>query len=72
MDPREEQAVRFERIAEELESATMHCRTTARHFREGEIPRAGAHALAVHGHLLRARSLFEEAALDHAGHSRAT
>ena len=34
----------YDAAAEELDQAAAHCRTAARHFRDGEVPRAAAHA----------------------------
>ncbi len=66
MDPRDEQAARFEAMAAELEQAAAHCRSTAQHYRDREIPRAGAHAFAAQGHLVNAQQFFEDAAKLHA------
>jgi len=66
MDPRDEQAERFDQVAAELELAAAHCRSTAKHFRDREIPRAGAHAFAAHGHWVAAGATFDEAAVAHA------
>jgi len=49
MDPRDEQAERFDQVAAKLELDAAHCRSTAKHFRDREIPRAGVHAFAAHG-----------------------
>jgi hypothetical protein len=37
-----------------LETAARHCRTAAQHFRDGEIPRASAHAWAAFGQMREA------------------
>jgi acetyl esterase/lipase len=67
---RERQASRFDLIASEAESAAAHARTAAVHFRNFEIPRAGAHAFALEGHLANIRRVLDEAAVEHAGRSR--
>jgi hypothetical protein len=53
-DPRDEAALRFEAIADELDRAAAHCRSVAAHFRERATPRAAAHAFAARGHLVTA------------------
>ena len=68
-DARTEAAERFEAMAAELERATGHCRVAAGHYREGDIPRAAAHAFAAYGHLLRGQAGLEEAARVHASKS---
>jgi hypothetical protein len=57
--------------AEELEHAARHCRTTARHFRDGDVPRAAAHAWAAFGHVRTADAAMEEQARTHAHKSNA-
>ena len=47
----EEAALGYEAAAADLELAARHCRTAAQHFRDGEIPRAAAHAWAAFGHV---------------------
>jgi hypothetical protein len=66
----EHQASRLERAVLELEQATLHYRVAASHLRDAEIPRAAAHAWAAEGHLVAVRREAEDAALDHARHSR--
>src|SRR5262245_16980897 len=44
-------AERYEASAAELERAAKHLRIAADHFRQGEVARGCAHALAVHGHM---------------------
>ncbi len=63
-------AQRYEDAAAELERAVEHCRVAAEHFRNREVPRAGAHAWAVRGHLLEAQARLDEQARDHARSSR--
>ena len=66
---RERQAARFDLIAVEAESLAAHARTAAAHFRNGEIPRASAHAFALEGHLVNVRRALDEATIEHAGRS---
>lgn len=66
-DPLEEVALKCEQAAQELSLAAQHMQTTADHFRNREVPRAGAHSLATHGHMERARALLAEVAMIHAG-----
>ena len=61
----------YDEAAEELDRAAEHARVAARHFRNGEVPRGGAHAWAVRGHVLAAERLLDEQALEHRLHSRA-
>lgn len=70
-ETRERQAARFDLIAREADSLAAHARTAATHFRNQEVPRAGAHAFALEGHLANIRHLLAEAAIEHAGRSRA-
>lgn len=60
----------FDAAAEELEKAAAHARTSAQHLRDGEIPRAGAHAWATRGHVLGAQQSLDDDALEHRLHSR--
>ena len=66
----EQAAQFFDRAADELDQAAAHCRTAAQHFRAGEVPRAGAHAWAAHGHVLAAAEQLEQQARGHALRSR--
>ena len=68
---REEQAKKLDRIADEAVMLAEHARVAATHFRSGEVPRAGAHALALEGHLIAARRLLDEIAVAHAAKARA-
>jgi hypothetical protein len=61
----EEQAARFVSIAEEAAKLADHARIAAAHFRSGEVSRAGAHALALQGHLIVVRNLLDEVAVVH-------
>jgi uncharacterized protein Yka (UPF0111/DUF47 family) len=61
----------YEDAAAELERAVAHCRVAAEHFRNGEVPRAAAHAWAARGHLLEAEAHLDEQARDHASRSKA-
>jgi hypothetical protein len=67
----EEAAALFDAAAEELDKAATHARTAAQHFRDGEVPRAGAHAWATRGHMLAAQQALDEQALEHRLRSRA-
>jgi hypothetical protein len=59
----------FEHAAQELTLAVEHCRTAARHFRVGEVPRAGAHAWAATGHIRNAEESLDRQAREHASKS---
>jgi hypothetical protein len=65
----EQAAKLYDAAAEELEQAVAHCRTAARHFREGVVPRAAAHAWAAFGHLKTAEESLEAQARTHAERS---
>lgn len=67
---REEQARRFDQIAEEAGKVADHARIAATHFRNAEVPRAGAHALALEGHMINARRILDEIAVVHASRAR--
>jgi hypothetical protein len=56
----------LEEAADQLETAAQHCRVAAGHFRDSEIPRAGAHAWAAQGHLLEAEERLQASARLHA------
>jgi hypothetical protein len=60
------QAEFYEQAAKELDMAAAHLRTTAKHFRNREIPRACAHVFATQGHLLTVQKIIEDHALLHA------
>jgi hypothetical protein len=60
----------YEAAAEELDAAAAHARRAAEHFRDGEVPRGGAHAWATRGHVLAAERSLDEQALEHRLHSR--
>jgi len=62
----EDAALVYDATAEELELAARHCRTTAKHFRHREIPRAAAHAWAAFGHVRIAEDALEDQARTHA------
>jgi TPR repeat protein len=66
----EEAAALFDEAAAELERAAAHARVAAQHFRDGEVPRGGAHAWAVRGHLLKAGRALDEQAVEHGERSR--
>ena len=69
-EARERQSQRLQSIAREAEQLAAHARSTATHFRDREIARAGAHALALEGHLVMIRRLLDEIAISHAEKSR--
>jgi hypothetical protein len=60
----------YDGAADELEKAAAHARRAAEHFRDGEVPRGGAHAWATRGHLLAAEKSLDEQALEHRLRSR--
>jgi hypothetical protein len=60
----------YDQVAVELDQAAAHARWSARHFRDGEVPRGAAHAWATRGHILAAEQALDEQALDHRTHSR--
>ncbi len=68
---REQAADRYDAAANELERAVAHLRTSARHYREQEIPRGCAHAWAAHGHIVTARQQMDDNAVIHASRSQA-
>jgi hypothetical protein len=67
---REEQARRLDTLAGDADKIAAHARIAATHFRNGEVPRAGAHALALEGHLVNVRRLLDEVAVEHASRAR--
>jgi hypothetical protein len=67
---REAQAQRLDALAAEADKIAAHARIAATHFRGGEVPRAGAHTFALEGHLVNARRLLDEVAVDHASRAR--
>jgi hypothetical protein len=56
----------YEGAAAELDQAAAHCRPAASHFRDGEIPRAAAHAWAARGRILVAADSLDAQAREHA------
>jgi hypothetical protein len=68
-DSLEAAAELYERAAAELDRASRHCRTAARHFREREVPRGTAHAWAAFGHVLTAEDALRSQAQAHASKS---
>ena len=61
-----EQAARlYDQAAEELDGAAAHCRRAAEHFRNGDVPRAAAHAWAAFGHVLEAEQRLDDQAREH-------
>lgn len=69
-EPFEGIACRYEEVVAELELAIAHLKTTAAHFREKELARAGAHAFAVTGHLKKAEQKMDALAILHANHAK--
>ena len=65
------QAGRFDRLAAEAVLVGDHARVAAARVRSGDVARAGAHALALEGHLVHIRPLLDEIAADHASRSNA-
>ncbi len=63
-------AALFDEAAAELDRAAAHARVAAQHLRHGEVPRGGAHAWAVRGHLLRAGQALDRQAVEHSERSR--
>ena len=55
--------------AVELDRAARHCEVSAKHFRDGEVPRGAAHAWAAVGHIREAEARLEEQARLHARHA---
>jgi heme oxygenase len=66
-DSLEAAAELYERAAAELDRASRHCRTAARHFRE--LPPGSAHAWAAFGHVLTAEDALRSQAQAHASKS---
>jgi hypothetical protein len=55
----------FESAASEFRTAADHLDLAGRHFRNGEVPRGGAHAFAALGHAQKAQESLHEAAKLH-------
>jgi hypothetical protein len=55
----------YEDAAAELDRAAAHCRVSAEHFRNAEVPRGAAHAWAAFGHVREALDRLEQQARDH-------
>ncbi|HET7450128.1 MAG TPA: hypothetical protein VFJ78_05985 [Gaiellaceae bacterium] len=66
----EEAAKLYDQAAVELDQAAAHARWSARHFRDGEIPRGAAHSWAARGHILAAEQALDEQALEHRKQSK--
>ena len=60
----------YDKVAAELDQAAAHARTTAQHFRAGEVPRASAHAWALQGHLREAQERLDAQSREHARRSQ--
>lgn len=67
---REQAAERYDAATNELERAVAHLRTSARHYRNQEIPRGCAHAWAAHRHIVTARQQMDDNAVIHASRSQ--
>ena len=65
-DSLEQQAARLDEVILELERAIAHARIASRQFRDGEVPRACAHVIAVSGHLTRSSGMIQSACESHA------
>jgi hypothetical protein len=63
-------AALFDAAADEFDKAAAHARVAAQHFRDGEVPRGGAHAWAARGHVLAAEQALDAQALEHRLHAR--
>ncbi len=59
----------YDEAAEELDRAAAHCRRSAEHFRNREVPRGAAHAWAARGHVLEAEARLDAQARTHASKS---
>jgi hypothetical protein len=60
----------YDEVAAELDLAAAHARTAAQHFRAGDVPRAAAHAWALHGHLREAENRLDAQSREHARRSQ--
>jgi hypothetical protein len=69
---REEQARKLDQVGTEASRLADHARIAAAHFRNNEVPRAAAHALASSGHLANIRKILDEIASVHASRARTT
>jgi 1-aminocyclopropane-1-carboxylate deaminase/D-cysteine desulfhydrase-like pyridoxal-dependent ACC family enzyme len=70
VNPNFEEAARlYDDAATELEQAAAHCKVAARHFRDGVVPRAAAHAWAALGHVREAEERLDAQARTHASRS---
>jgi hypothetical protein len=58
-------AASYDAAAEELEHGAAHARRAAEHFRDGEVPRATAHAWAAFGHLKASEDSLLQQAREH-------
>lgn len=66
----ERTAKQYDAIAKELEQASLHYKTAAKHFRDAEIPRGTAHAYAGWGHMNKAEILLKAESIHHAENSK--
>jgi hypothetical protein len=70
MNPELEAAAKlYDDAAKELDRAAAHCRVSAKHFRQGIVPRGTAHAWAALGHIREAEERLDEQARAHAERS---
>ena len=67
----EEAAQLYERAAEELGLAQVHCLSSAEHYRTADVPRGAALAWAALGHLKVAEDRLLQQARDHRERSSA-
>jgi TPR repeat protein len=61
----EEAARLYEEAAGELDRAARQCAVSAKHFRDGEVPRGTAHAWAALGHIREAEDRLDAQARKH-------
>jgi hypothetical protein len=70
-DGLDQAAADCEQLADRLDIAARHLRTSAGHFRAADVPRACAHLLATEGQLIAVRRGLDTRAEAHAAHSDA-
>ncbi len=66
----EQSATQYDAIAKELELAADHFKSAAKHFRNQEIPRGSAHALAGWGHINKSEKFLKAESIVHAESSK--
>jgi len=67
---REEQARKLDDICAEASRLADHARMAAACFRNHEVPRAAAHAMALAGHLTNIQRIFDDIASVHASRAQ--